>query len=218
MDLAPVSFTMARSRSGFSSMGQGRSILPSKGWLSWYAMRGTSASPAGGSPGCSRVHVGVVDKHAGLHIALGVDVEIPPAAGDAAAHVLRVILEVHGEDGLRAAEGPDVLIHLRALLRRPALASSKLSREIARTKFFTRSISRQKSSSIRVPLVAVWLCTVFQAWTGARRIVRERCGCCGSGIGCNCFTAAAPRPVMWRRLSPNGGFLRFCLLSGLPPC
>ena len=85
-------------------------------------MRGTSASPAGGSPGCSRVHVGVVDKHAGLHIALGVDVEIPPAAGDAAAHVLRVILEVHGEDGLRAAEGPDVLIHLRALLRRPALA------------------------------------------------------------------------------------------------
>jgi hypothetical protein len=47
------------------------------------------------------VGVGVVDEHAGIHIAVGVDVEIAAAAGDAAAHILRVVLEVHGEQGLR---------------------------------------------------------------------------------------------------------------------
>ena len=55
------------------------------------------------------LHVGVVDEHAGLHVAGGVDVEIVPAAGDAAAHVLRVVLEVHAEDGLGLPELADAL-------------------------------------------------------------------------------------------------------------
>ena len=39
MEQAPVSATMARSFSGFSSMGQGRIMLSLKGMLSWYAMK-----------------------------------------------------------------------------------------------------------------------------------------------------------------------------------
>ena len=41
-----------------------------------------------------------MDEHAGVHIAVGVDVEVAPSAGDAAAHKLAVVLEVHGENGL----------------------------------------------------------------------------------------------------------------------
>jgi hypothetical protein len=47
------------------------------------------------------VGIGVVDEHAGVHIAVGVDVEVAAAAGYAAADILRVVLEVHGEQGLR---------------------------------------------------------------------------------------------------------------------
>ena len=63
------------------------------------------------------VHVGVVDEHAGLHVPGGADVEVPPPPGDAPAHILRVVLEVHGEDGLGLPVGADAAVHLRALLR-----------------------------------------------------------------------------------------------------
>ena len=63
------------------------------------------------------IYVGIVDKHTGLHIAFGVDVEIPPAAGDAAAHIFAVVLEVQGEDGLGGAEGADGMVHFGPLLR-----------------------------------------------------------------------------------------------------
>ncbi len=65
------------------------------------------------------VDVGVVNKDAGLHVAAGVDVAIHTAAGDAAAHVLAVILEVHGKDRLAALDGADLadaLEHVLALL------------------------------------------------------------------------------------------------------
>ncbi len=63
------------------------------------------------------VAVGVMDEHTGLHIALGVDVQIVPAAGDAAVDVLGVVLEVDGEDGLVGAVFPDLMVDVGALLR-----------------------------------------------------------------------------------------------------
>ena len=43
------------------------------------------------------VAVGVVDEYAGFHIALGVDVQIVSSAGDAAAYIFRIVLEIHGK-------------------------------------------------------------------------------------------------------------------------
>ena len=43
------------------------------------------------------VSIGIMDKDAGLRIPRRVDVEVVPAAGDASAHILAVVLEVHGE-------------------------------------------------------------------------------------------------------------------------
>ena len=65
------------------------------------------------------VGVGIVDKDAGLHVAARVDVAIHAAAGDAAADVLAVVLEVHGEDRLAAGDAADLanaLEHIGALL------------------------------------------------------------------------------------------------------
>ena len=67
------------------------------------------------------VHVGVVDEYAGFGVAVGVDVEIVPSAGNAAAHELAVVLEVHGVDLLAALVGADLanaLDHILALFRR----------------------------------------------------------------------------------------------------
>ncbi len=74
--------------------------------------RGAQAVQQGRLPD---VAVGVMDEHAGVHVAVGVDVEIPPPAGDAAAYVLAVVLEVHGEDGLGGADLPDAAVHGRPL-------------------------------------------------------------------------------------------------------
>ena len=46
------------------------------------------------------IGVGIVDEHAGVAVAVGVDVQIPPSAGDTAADILAIVLEVHSEDGL----------------------------------------------------------------------------------------------------------------------
>ena len=62
-----------------------------------------------------------MDEDAGLHVAAGVDVAVRTAAGDAAAHVLAVVLEVHGEDGLATLDGTDLadaVEHVLALLDR----------------------------------------------------------------------------------------------------
>ena len=62
--------------------------------------------------------IGVVDKSAGLHVPVGVDVDVPPSPGDAPAHILPVVLEVDGEDGLGAPVGANAAVHLLPLLRR----------------------------------------------------------------------------------------------------
>ena len=65
------------------------------------------------------VHVGVVDEDTGLHVATGVDVAVDAASRDAAAHILAVVLEVHGEDGLAALDAADLadaVQHVLALL------------------------------------------------------------------------------------------------------
>ncbi len=60
-----------------------------------------------------------MDEHAGVAVAVGVDVEEPPPAGDTAAHILAVILEVHHKDGLGAAVlVPNLVINILPLLRR----------------------------------------------------------------------------------------------------
>ncbi len=62
------------------------------------------------------IAVGIVDEHAGLHIALGVDVQLVPATGNAATHILDIILEVHGEDSFGIAEFPDAVVNGFSLL------------------------------------------------------------------------------------------------------
>ena len=67
------------------------------------------------------VGVGVVDEHAGLDVARGVDVAVELAAGDAAVRELAVVLEVDGEDLLAAGETADLahtVLHIGALLGR----------------------------------------------------------------------------------------------------
>ena len=57
------------------------------------------------------IAVGIVNEHTGLHIALGIDVQITAAAGNTAADKLGVILEIHGEDGFGAAVLPNAAVH-----------------------------------------------------------------------------------------------------------
>ena len=62
---------------------------------------------------------GVVDEHAGLNVTAGIDVAVHASAGNAAAHVLAIVLEVHGEDllaALDAAHLANAILHVRALL------------------------------------------------------------------------------------------------------
>ena len=66
------------------------------------------------------IGVGVVDEHAGLSITGRVDVEVVAAAGDAAAHELAVVLEVHGVErdiALGRAQITDAVDHVFTLLR-----------------------------------------------------------------------------------------------------
>ena len=67
------------------------------------------------------VGIGVVDEHAGFRITGGVDVEVIAAAGNAAAHELAVVLEVHGVERDIAgftAQIADALDHVLALFGR----------------------------------------------------------------------------------------------------
>ena len=57
-----------------------------------------------------------MDEHTGVHVAVGVDVEVPPSAGDAAAYEFAVVLEVHGEDGLGFADVANLVVHVFPLL------------------------------------------------------------------------------------------------------
>ena len=61
------------------------------------------------------VAVGIVDEYAGFHISLCVDVQIVPSTGDTAAHILGVVLEVHGKDRLRLTEFPDTAVNSLSL-------------------------------------------------------------------------------------------------------
>ena len=64
------------------------------------------------------VDVGVVGEHAGLHVAASVDVQVAPAAGDAAAHELAVVPEVEREQGFLLTHRAHVLVELGTLLGR----------------------------------------------------------------------------------------------------
>ena len=81
---------------GSPTIGQGRSIFSLKGWPSWYAII------MGGLQRLQQrlfanIGIRIVYKNAGIHIAVSVDVQIAPAAGDTAIHKLGIILEIHGE-------------------------------------------------------------------------------------------------------------------------
>ena len=43
------------------------------------------------------IHIGIVDEYARLDVALGIDVQIAAASGNAAVNILRVVLEIDGE-------------------------------------------------------------------------------------------------------------------------
>ena len=67
------------------------------------------------------IRAGIVDKHAGLHVARGIDVAVDAAAGYAAAGKLAVVLEVDAVELLAAGDAanfPDAVLHVGALLRR----------------------------------------------------------------------------------------------------
>ena len=66
------------------------------------------------------VGVAVMDEYAGLCVSGRVDVEVLTAAGDAAVHILTVILEIHGEElnvALRVTDMTDALDDFHTLLR-----------------------------------------------------------------------------------------------------
>ncbi len=70
------------------------------------------------------VGIGIVDEHAGLHVAVGVDVEIVAAAGDAAAHKLAVVLEVHGVERVAASRRRSRMRSIIASRAAPGWASA----------------------------------------------------------------------------------------------
>ena len=61
------------------------------------------------------VGVGIVDEHTGVHVAVDVDVQIALSACDAAAHIFRVILKIHGEQRLFRPQPTDAAIDRLAL-------------------------------------------------------------------------------------------------------
>ena len=63
------------------------------------------------------VGIGVVNECARFDVAGRIDMEIAASACDASADEFAVVPEVHGEQGLRPAEFPDLVIHEFALLR-----------------------------------------------------------------------------------------------------
>ena len=64
------------------------------------------------------IAVGIMDKYAGFHVSLCVDVQVIPPSGDAAAHILGVVLEVHGKDRFRLTEFPNTVVNGFSLFRR----------------------------------------------------------------------------------------------------
>ena len=60
--------------------------------------------------------IGIVDEYARVGVAVCVDVQVASAAGDTAADKLAVVLEIHGEDRLFAANCAYAVIHFAALL------------------------------------------------------------------------------------------------------
>lgn len=58
-----------------------------------------------------------MDENAGIHIAIGVDVEISAPPDDAAAHIFGIALEIHGKEGLAGAPLTQAAIDHFALLR-----------------------------------------------------------------------------------------------------
>ncbi len=76
-----------------------------------------------------------MDENARLHIAVGIDMAVIPAAGNTAAHKLPVILEVKGKQLLSALHGTDLtdpvehictLFHRRHQLRRRIVADGHI--------------------------------------------------------------------------------------------
>ena len=63
------------------------------------------------------VGIRIVDKHAGIDVAVGVDMQIAPPSGDTSAHIFAVILEIHRENRLLSADITDLMIHEFPLFR-----------------------------------------------------------------------------------------------------
>ena len=63
------------------------------------------------------VAVGIVDEYAGFHVSLCVDVQIVPSTGDTAAHILSVVLEIHGKERFALTEFPDTMVNSLSLFR-----------------------------------------------------------------------------------------------------
>ena len=61
------------------------------------------------------VGIGVVDEYAGVHVAVGVDVQVAVSPGNAPAHKFRVVLEVHGKEGLFRPHSADPAVDPPAL-------------------------------------------------------------------------------------------------------
>ena len=59
-----------------------------------------------------------MDEGTGVHVPVGVDMEVPPSAGDASADEFPVVLEIDGEEGLAGPVFPDAAIDQLPLLRR----------------------------------------------------------------------------------------------------
>ncbi len=65
----------------------------------------------------TNIGIGIVYKYTGIHITVGVDMEVTASARDTPAHKFSVVLEVHGKERLALAQIPDTAIDSLTLLR-----------------------------------------------------------------------------------------------------
>src|SRR5699024_3899363 len=63
------------------------------------------------------IYIRIMNKYTGLHIAPGVNMEIPSAACDTSSHVFRIVLKIHRENRLRISKLTNSVVHLCTLIR-----------------------------------------------------------------------------------------------------
>ena len=65
----------------------------------------------------ANIGIGIMDENTGINITVGINMEVTASACNTAAHIFRVILEIHGKQRLRGPVMADTAVGFRSLLR-----------------------------------------------------------------------------------------------------